>query len=201
MALNGSERIYSGPEITDDIIDICTTQMWLDRMGFKEVSPNTLPAILRRFKYSLLRVPINKLKIEDLDDCEEPERLRTLEDKTPPYRDYQYDRTSHVLFPPRDIPPIQTTPTEGRILDILITNAERLIPRDRLVEFAFRCDPDDLNASNLKTHISHLRRKLEMADDLGDEALDIRVAPWTGYVIATRGRFPELRNFGTRISR
>src|SRR4051812_22639644 len=53
---------------------------------------------------------------------------------------------------------VQLTPLEFRILFLLAMNAGRIIPYTRLVEYAWGYDAG--TASQLKTHICHIRQKL-----------------------------------------
>ncbi len=53
---------------------------------------------------------------------------------------------------------VNLTPTEFRLLHILAVNAGRVVPTGRLLEYA--CGYDAGERQLLKTHISHLRRKL-----------------------------------------
>jgi DNA-binding response OmpR family regulator len=56
--------------------------------------------------------------------------------------------------------PAQLTPLEFRILHLLAMNEGRVIPYSRLVEYAWGYDSGD--SSLLKTHIYHIRKKLEL---------------------------------------
>lgn len=84
------------------------------------------------------------------------------------------DRDTHeVLLDGREI---HLTPTEFKLLYILVANAGRVVPSSRLVEYAWGYDEGD--ESLLKTHISHIRRKLGMPNEsLGN----IVVLPRVGY--------------------
>jgi two-component system alkaline phosphatase synthesis response regulator PhoP len=53
---------------------------------------------------------------------------------------------------------LEITPLEFRILFILAMNVNRAIPYSRLVEYAWGYDSGDANL--LKTHVCHLREKL-----------------------------------------
>jgi len=55
---------------------------------------------------------------------------------------------------------VQFTPLEFRILHLLAMNEGRVIPYSRLVEYAWGYDSGD--ACLLKTHIYHIRRKLNL---------------------------------------
>ncbi len=71
---------------------------------------------------------------------------------------------------------IALTPIEFRLLYILASNAGRVVSSSRLVDYAWGYDGGDV--SLLKTHISHLRKKLALPQaDLGD----IRAVPRVGY--------------------
>jgi DNA-binding response OmpR family regulator len=56
--------------------------------------------------------------------------------------------------------PIELTAIEFRILFMLAANANRVIPYTRLVEYAWGYDGGD--ASLLKTHVCHIREKLNL---------------------------------------
>jgi len=72
--------------------------------------------------------------------------------------------------------PIQLTPIEFRLLYILAANNGRVVSTSRLVDYAWGYDGGDV--SLLKTHVSHLRKKL----DLPQEAIgEIRAIPRVGY--------------------
>lgn len=72
--------------------------------------------------------------------------------------------------------PIHLTPIEFRLLFILAANSGRVVSTGRLVEYAWGYDGGD--ASLLKTHISHLRKKLGLPlEGLGE----IRAIARVGY--------------------
>ncbi len=72
--------------------------------------------------------------------------------------------------------PIHLTPIEFRLLFILAANTGRVVSTARLVEYGWGYDGGDV--SLLKTHVSHLRKKLGLPlDDLGA----IRAIPGVGY--------------------
>lgn len=72
--------------------------------------------------------------------------------------------------------PIHLTPIEFRLLFILAANTGRVVSTARLVEYGWGYDGGDV--SLLKTHVSHLRKKLGLPlDDLGE----IRAIPRVGY--------------------
>lgn len=72
--------------------------------------------------------------------------------------------------------PIQLTPLEFRIVFMLAMNANRVIPYSRLVEYAWGYESGDANL--LKTHICHIREKLDMPLD-GKSG--IKSVPGVGY--------------------
>ncbi len=84
------------------------------------------------------------------------------------------DAESHeVLLGER---PIHLTPIEFRLLFILAANTGRVVSTARLVEYGWGYDGGDV--SLLKTHVSHLRKKLGLPlDALGE----IRAIPRVGY--------------------
>jgi DNA-binding response OmpR family regulator len=72
--------------------------------------------------------------------------------------------------------PIHLTPIEFRLLFMLVANAGRVVSTGRLVEYGWGYDGGDI--SLLKTHVSHLRKKLGLPlDDLGG----IRAISRVGY--------------------
>jgi DNA-binding response OmpR family regulator len=75
--------------------------------------------------------------------------------------DLVLDLNSHDTMRAGD--PIELTAIEFRILFILASNANRVIPYTRLVEYAWGYDSGD--AGLLKTHVCHLREKLNMPLD------------------------------------
>jgi DNA-binding response OmpR family regulator len=72
---------------------------------------------------------------------------------------------------------VRLTPTELRILYLLVTNAGRVVPASRLYAYVWGSDGADANA--LRSHMSHLRRKLET---LGASPGTISSIPAVGYV-------------------
>jgi DNA-binding response OmpR family regulator len=72
---------------------------------------------------------------------------------------------------------IRLTPTEFRILYLLATNAGHVVPASRLYTYVWGSDGADANA--LRSHISHLRRKLETG---GASPGTISSIPAVGYV-------------------
>jgi DNA-binding response OmpR family regulator len=84
------------------------------------------------------------------------------------------DRETHEVSD--DGRPVHLTPLEFKLLYILATNAERVVTANRLVDYAWDYDGGDV--SLLKTHFSHLRKKLGLPrPDLGD----IKAVPRVGY--------------------
>src|SRR5438876_1210458 len=72
---------------------------------------------------------------------------------------------------------VRLTPTEFRILYLLVTNAGHVVSANRLYTYVWGSDGGDANA--LRSHISHLRRKLEMT---GETPGTISSVPAIGYV-------------------
>jgi DNA-binding response OmpR family regulator len=72
---------------------------------------------------------------------------------------------------------VRLTPTEFRILYLLATNAGHVVPASRLYTYVWGSDGADANA--LRSHMSHLRRKLEAA---GEAPGTISAIPAVGYV-------------------
>jgi len=76
---------------------------------------------------------------------------------------------------------IQLTPLEFRILYMLAMNEGQIIPYARLVDYAWGYEGGD--ASLLKTHVCHIRRKLRLPLE-GEGA--IRSLPTVGYSLVKR---------------
>src|SRR4029077_647502 len=72
---------------------------------------------------------------------------------------------------------VRLTPTEFRILYLLATNSGRVVSSNRLYTYVWGSDGGDANA--LRSHISHLRHKLEIG---GAAPGDIASVPAVGYV-------------------
>ena len=71
---------------------------------------------------------------------------------------------------------VQLTPLEFRILYLLAMNEGRVIPYSRLVEYAWGYDGGDANL--LKTHICHIRKKLDLDEN---QQGGIRAVAGVGY--------------------
>jgi DNA-binding response OmpR family regulator len=72
--------------------------------------------------------------------------------------------------------PIRLTPLEFKLLYILAANSGRVVTASRLVDYVWDYDGGDV--SLLKTHVSHVRKKLQLPrPDLGD----IVAVPRVGY--------------------
>ena len=72
---------------------------------------------------------------------------------------------------------VRLTPTEFRILYLLVTNAGHVVPASRLYTYVWGSEGADANA--LRSHMSHLRRKLEIG---GSTPGTISSIPAVGYV-------------------
>src|SRR6266568_973563 len=72
---------------------------------------------------------------------------------------------------------VRLTPTEFRILYLLATNPGRVVPASRMYTYVWGSQGGDANA--LRSHISHLRRKLEAC---GDSPGTIASVPAVGYI-------------------
>jgi DNA-binding response OmpR family regulator len=72
---------------------------------------------------------------------------------------------------------VRLTPTEFRILYLLVTNAGHVVPASRLYTYVWGSEGADANA--LRSHISHLRRKLEIN---GETPGTISSIPAVGYI-------------------
>ncbi|HZQ99948.1 MAG TPA: response regulator transcription factor [Chloroflexota bacterium] len=71
---------------------------------------------------------------------------------------------------------VRLTPLEFRILYILAANEGRVVSSTRLIEYAWGYDGGE--ASLLKTHVCHIRRKLGVSRG---QPGDIVAIPWVGY--------------------
>jgi len=74
---------------------------------------------------------------------------------------------------------VRLTPTEFRILYLLATSAGKVVPASRMYTYVWGSAGGDANA--LRSHISHLRRKLELEVG-GDVPGTISSVPAVGYV-------------------
>jgi DNA-binding response OmpR family regulator len=74
---------------------------------------------------------------------------------------------------------VRLTPTEFRILYLLATNAGKVVPASRIYTYVWGSQGGDANA--LRSHISHLRRKLEL-EVSGDVPGTIESVPAVGYI-------------------
>jgi two-component system OmpR family response regulator len=72
---------------------------------------------------------------------------------------------------------IRLTPTEFRIVYLLVTNAGHVVPASRLYTYVWGSEGADANA--LRSHMSHVRRKLESHGDVPGE---ISSVPTVGYI-------------------
>ena len=72
---------------------------------------------------------------------------------------------------------IRLTPTEFRILYLLVTNEGHVVPASRLYTYVWGSEGADANA--LRSHMSHVRRKLESD---GDAPGTISSVPAVGYL-------------------
>jgi DNA-binding response OmpR family regulator len=99
----------------------------------------------------------------------EPEPLRELR-----LEEFTFDIESHEVTYQGE--PIQFTPIEFKLLQILAVNCGRVVSLSRLVDYAWGIDGGDVFL--LKTHISHIRKKLRLPRG-GLE--DIASVPRVGY--------------------
>jgi two-component system OmpR family response regulator len=73
---------------------------------------------------------------------------------------------------------VRLTPTEFRILYLLATNTEHVVPASRIYTYVWGSDGGDANA--LRSHISHLRHKLGLTDSGPGTITSV---PGVGYVM------------------
>jgi DNA-binding response OmpR family regulator len=111
-----------------------------------------IQAVLRRAGTDPFRQPVNELRVGDL----------------------VLDPQSHETIKAGEA--IQLTPIEFRILFLLAMNPNQIILYSRLVEYAWSYDSGD--ARLLKTHVTHIRRKLRMPID---HQAGITAVPGVGY--------------------
>ena len=118
-----------------------------------------MKTVLRRCQADRYREPVSELTVGDL----------------------KLDLQSHEAT--KDGQLVQLTPLEFRILYLLAMNAGRVIPYSRLVEYAwgYYGDYNTRDSSMLKTHISHIREKLNLRSD---QKGGIRAVPGVGYSLA-----------------
>ena len=91
---------------------------------------------------------------------------------------------------------VRLTPTEFRILYVLASTIGHVVPASRMFTHVWGSEGGDANA--LRSHISHLRRKLE---DLEDSPGTITSVPAVGYVFRrTRKPAPAAIEDGTTIT-
>ncbi len=118
-----------------------------------------MKTVLRRYQADPYREPVSQLQVGDL----------------------RLDLQSHEAV--KDGHPVQLTPLEFRILYLLAMNAGRVIPHARLIEYAwgYYGDYNTHDSSMLKTHICHIREKLNLR---ADQQGGIRAVPGVGYSLA-----------------
>jgi DNA-binding response OmpR family regulator len=114
-----------------------------------------MKAVQRRCQSDLYRQPASELRVRDL----------------------VIDLQSHEATKAGQV--IRLTKLEFRILYMLAMNEGRVIPYSRLVEYAWGYDGGD--SSLLKTHVCHIRSKLDLPLD---GAGSIRSVPGVGYTLA-----------------
>ncbi|HLT20935.1 MAG TPA: response regulator transcription factor [Thermomicrobiales bacterium] len=87
--------------------------------------------------------------------------------------------THEVIYRGREI---ELTPIEFKLMYILAANCGRVVTSNRLVDYAWGYDGGDI--SLLKTHVSHIRKKLDLPqDDIGN----IVAVPRVGYRLTGNG--------------
>jgi|SRR5581483_2524285 len=78
---------------------------------------------------------------------------------------------------------LQLTRLEFRLLHCLAANVGRVVSTARLIDFGWGLDGEG-DASLLKTHFSHIRRKIA---ELTEAPISIRALPGTGYKLQIEG--------------
>lgn len=105
--------------------------------------------------------------------------------------DVTLDLDSHQLR--RGDVVVSLTPTEFRLLHILVVNAGRVVTSGRLIEYACGYDADERQI--LKTHISHLRHKLAQVTD----KVAIESVNRTGYRLVMKADQAEVAEPALRV--
>ena len=85
---------------------------------------------------------------------------------------------------------VKLTPTEARILHLLITHEGRVLSSAQMLEQLWSQDSDTTGAV-IKTHIRHLRAKLTTV--LGEDAQVIHTISGAGYTFRQVGSLPVQR--------
>jgi two-component system response regulator RegX3 len=117
-------------------------------------------------------------------------RLRAIHRRTAGQIATEAPLPKHLSFGPLEIDldafvvtaegrPLRLTQLELRLLYFLAANRDRVVTTSRLIDFAWGMD-GEADASLLKTHISHIRRKLREATD---RPLTIQARPGLGYMM------------------
>ncbi|TMF78558.1 MAG: response regulator transcription factor [Chloroflexi bacterium] len=75
------------------------------------------------------------------------------------------------------------TPTEFRILYLLVTNSGHVVSANRLYTYVWGADGGDANA--LRSHISHLRHKLEVGGAAPGTIASVPAVGYNGSTVAT----------------
>jgi DNA-binding response OmpR family regulator len=127
----------------------------------KPFSPKQLSArikaVLRRSRTDPYREPVKELSVGE----------------------FNLDLQSHEATRGDEV--VQLTPLEFKLLYMLAMNEGRVVPHSRLVEFAWGYDCGD--ASLLKTHVCHVRKKLALPSS-GKGS--IRAVAGVGYCLSRR---------------
>ena len=121
--------------------------------GHKELSAR-MEAVLRRSRTNAFREPLTELTVGNL----------------------VLDLQSHTAISAGE--PVQLTVLEFKLLYILAMNEGRIVPYSRLIEYAWGYY-DTSNSNALKTHVCHIRRKLNLSP--GRRSGSLRVIQGVGY--------------------
>ncbi len=123
--------------------------------------------------------------------------LRRLETPTPILRTVKRSyRVGHGWFDTEreevvaGVESVKLTPTEARILHLLITHEGRVLSAGHMLEQLWSQDSDTTGAV-IKTHIRHLRAKLTTV--LGEDAQVIQTISGAGYTFRQVGSLPPQR--------
>jgi two-component system, OmpR family, response regulator len=112
-----------------------------------------------------IRAILRRVKGDSYDETEPPVQLDGLR---------LLPETAEVAFKNATI---RLTPTEFRIFYMLVTNAGQVVPASRLYTYVWGGGGADANA--LRSHISHIRRKLDRGGTAPGEIMSV---PAVGYV-------------------
>ena len=92
--------------------------------------------------------------------------------------------------------PLQLTRLEFRLLYCLVANTGRVVQTSRLIDFAWGLE-EEADGSLLKTHISHIRRKVRAASEW---PISIRAFPGVGYSLEIGSKSVDAHRYSASTS-